>query len=285
MASCIDLAGRIRHKKILLKPNLISAVAPHIACTHPVFIAETARWLLDHGAAQVSVGDSPAYGSAASAMKRHGILKQLSGLGVKTVEFSAGREISLTDGTKVKIGRAACECDLLINLPKVKAHGQMFVTLAVKNLFGVVKGHKKAILHISHGDSTQIFSQMLFEIIAALPPHISLIDGIYAMHKQGPLKGEAMQLGLVGACENPVALDMALMDVLQLEPSQSPLLKFAMASHIAGSDAAELSYPLAKPAEFHGSGFLPPKGLKPISFHPAKLIYGQMKRLFHKIIS
>ena len=40
----------------------------------------------------------------------------------------------------VTVAREAMECDIFVGLPKIKAHNQMYMTLAVKNIFGIVKG-------------------------------------------------------------------------------------------------------------------------------------------------
>ncbi len=284
MASWLGLEDRARGKKVLLKPNLISAYAQSLACTDPVIIAEIARWFLDHGAAEVAVGDSPAYGSAKGVLKKHGILDYLIKLHVEIVEFSRNRAICLADGTKVTVADAVYECDLLVNVPKVKAHSQMFVTLGVKNLFGVVKGHKKAMLHISHGESRQIFSKMLLDLLEKLPPSVTFIDGIQAMHRTGPLKGEALPLNLLGASENPVALDRTLMEVLELNLESNPILKYAQDNNISGADLDEIIFPFLSPADFCGSGFMAPKELTPISFHPLKMISGRIKKLFYKVV-
>ncbi len=284
MATGLGLEERVRGKRVLLKPNLISAYAQSLACTHPVIIVEVARWFLDHGAARVTVGDSPAYGSARGVAKKHGLLDVLTELQVEVVEFAKSRKIQLADGTQVGVGEAVYECDLLVNLPKVKAHNQMFVTLAVKNLFGVVKGYKKAMLHISHGDSREVFSKMLLELVEQLPPVVTFVDGIQAMHKNGPLKGEALPLNLLAASENPLALDRALMEVLELNVRSHPILKYALDNKIAGSDLNEIVFPLALPANFCDSGFLAPQELKSISFHPLKMISGRIKRLWYKVV-
>lgn len=274
-----SIAGRdYQGKTVLVKPNLITARAPVFACTDADFLLETARWLVDHGA-KVRVGDSPAYGTALSVLKYIGAFEGLRRLGVDVDEFRQTRVITLSDKTTIKVAAAAYECDELINLPKIKAHNQMYVTLALKNLFGLVKGYKKAILHISHGQSRQIFSQMLLELVDKLPQVTTLADGIEVMHKAGPIKGEKLFYGLMASAENPIALDAALMKTLRLDPDLNPLLKLAKYQQRPGADGYGLVYPMMRPDEFSVVKFAPPSSMKPISFHPAKVLVSGIKRM------
>lgn len=275
----LDAPGsRYRGATVLLKPNLITARAPLFACTHPLFIIECARWFIDHGA-RVMVGDSPAYGTASGVLRHIGALDGLVSLGAEVEEFRRTRTISLADGTRINVCAAAYECDHLVNLPKLKAHNQMYVTLAMKNLFGLVKGYKKALLHISHGQSREIFSRMILGLIDTLPQVATIVDGIEVMHKAGPIKGEALFAGIIASGSNPVALDCALMEVLGLEQAMNPLLLAAEQQGRPGSDRTCIHYPMLKASEFCDIHFEPPSFMKPISFHPVKVMISGIKRL------
>ena len=148
----VGLLESLHGKTVLLKPNLISSSGPRLACTHGGFVAGAALWLHDQGA-KVLVGDSPAFGSAVKVCQKQGLSKSLQGLDVKLVDFVSPVKRTLSDGIVVTVAREALECDIFVGLPKIKAHKQMFVTMAVKNLFGIVKGVNKAMLHMVHGDS------------------------------------------------------------------------------------------------------------------------------------
>lgn len=90
-----DLSG----KKVLLKPNLISARAPALACSNPFFVAAAASSFISRGA-RVLLGDSPAFGSAAQVLERHGFRAVLQGMPVECVSFATPeKKASLrTDG-------------------------------------------------------------------------------------------------------------------------------------------------------------------------------------------
>lgn len=269
--------------RVLLKPNLVSGRRPDgLPCTHPEFIAAVAEWFLDQGA-RVTVGDSPAFGTAKGVMAACGIAAALGKYPVTLQNFDEPVAVVLRSGLAVKIARPALECDFLINLPKVKAHNQVLVTLAVKNYFGAVTGFRKAALHARLGDKGARFAECLVDLLAVLPGGVSFVDGITAMHEQGPVGGRPFPLGLVGGALNPVALDTALLQILGIAPERSPLWCECRRRHLPGSQEEWLRFPLGNPAAFSGDDFRVPDRLQPISFHPWRLCVSAMKRAWERI--
>lgn len=264
-------------KVVLLKPNLIGSNGPGLACTDGRFIAAAAAWFLDHGA-RVLLGDSPAFGSAAKVCGKHGIGELLQGMNIKLVEFVTPVRKRLACGENVTVAREALECDFLVGLPKVKAHNQMYVTLAVKNIFGIVKGVNKAMLHMIHGDNHRHFAGIILDLLDILPSHLHLADGIVAMHVSGPLDGSPLSLYCIAAAKSPVAMDTALLDALELDCRRSPLWLEAASRKLAGSDNRTIGYPVLLPQAFHGSGFVAPASLNPIRFNILRFCRGMMKR-------
>lgn len=266
-------------QRILLKPNLVSGGASSgLSCTHPRFVVAVAQWCLDHGA-RVAVGDSPAFGSARSVMAACGLLDALGKLPVRLADFSKVRRVRLASGEEVGLAEEALQCDELVNLPRVKAHGQLFVTLAVKNYFGTVVGLRKPCWHMRHGGQAGRFEELLVDLLAVLPGGISLADGIEAMHRDGPVSGEPFALGVLGASRNPVALDTALLEILRLSPGASPLWREAARRRLPGVRLNHGDFVLNQPAELARAGFQAPAELQPIRFQPWRVARGVGKRL------
>jgi uncharacterized protein (DUF362 family) len=264
--------------RILLKPNLLSGrSAEHLACTHPEFVAAVAQWFVDHGAV-VSIGDSPAFGTARGVMRNTGIEKALGKLPVELINFDRSTMVRLSGGVKVKVARAALECDMLINLPRVKAHSQFYITLAVKNFFGTVVGFQKPGWHLRYGAQEDRFASHLLDLLEVVPTGMTIIDGIVAMHGTGPLSGAPYSLRLVGGALNPVALDSALLQILKLDFKKSVLWQECAKRALVGSDPDKLDFPLLKPADFKANGFRAPATLKPVSFNPLRMVVSGYKR-------
>jgi len=283
MVSHIGFLESFYGKTVLLNPNLISSNGPRFACTHGSFVAGTALWFLDQGA-RVLIGDSPAIGSVANVCHKQGISLALKGLEVKLIDFVSPLKVKLAGGVFVTIAREALECDFFVGLPKIKAHNQMFVTMAVKNIFGIVKGTHKAMLHMVHGNSHDKFAGIILDLISLLPPQLHLADGIEVMHKSGPLDGSRLMLNCLAGARCPVALDTALLDVLELDPRRCPLWRVASMRGLAGSNPGNLRYPLLSPHAFYDSGFMAPDTLNGIRFNPLRFLRGSLKRLMQNIL-
>ena len=200
---------------VLLKPNLVAAAKPNdLACTNANFVAAVASWCLEQGA-KVRVGDSPAMVSGQKVMAICGYQESLQGLGVEVAPFVRMTEVLLPCGIRVKIAVDALECDYFINLPKVKCHAQVGLTLALKNYFGIVVGWRKAYAHLAYGGAKgHRFVEMILDLPQLISNKFNIVDGIMAMHRKGPTGGESFPLGLVFACADSYALDLAIAETL-----------------------------------------------------------------------
>ena len=277
LITAVGRPERLTDLKVMLKPNLISAKHGDLPCTEAAFILSVARWFIDNGA-KVTVGDSPAFGSATSVLARLGVLKDLQSLGVAVSDFDATRKLTLGSGVSATVAVDALDCDLLVNLPRVKAHAQMRVTMAVKNCFGCLAGLHKPWWHMIHGGPSGRFADLLVELLAVLPECLSLVDGIRAMHVSGPMHGRAYPLGIVAAGKSPVAVDTALLSVLGVLPDRSPQQQAAARAGIPGALLDNLFFPLSTPDELRVDNFLVPESLNPVRFNPFSFIYSSLRR-------
>lgn len=277
LADCAACAS-LRSARVLLKPNLITARNGHLACTDSRLLTAAARWFIVQGA-RVQVGDSPSFGSARAVLEKIGALDELTRLGAEVVEFRQGVVVDLPGGLQAPLAAPALDCDLLVNLPRVKAHQQMRVTLAVKNYFGCVSGFHKPWCHMRHGEARPRFAELIIGLLAVLPDGLSLVDGVVAMHGSGPVHGEPHPLGLLACATNPVAVDTALLAVLGIDPEQCPLWREARRVGLRGTRLDELHFPEAAPAELAVRDFVVPATLNPIRFNPFRFAINSLRRL------
>ncbi|MGD9949228.1 MAG: DUF362 domain-containing protein [Desulfobulbus sp.] len=270
--------NRCRSASVLLKPNLITATNGQLACTNGHIILAVARYFKDLGA-NVAVGDSPAFGTARSVLRKIGVLPELERLGVRVTEFRQYLPLELPSGQRACIARPALECDTLINLPKVKAHSQMRVTLAVKNYFGCISGLHKPWWHMVHGGEQGRFADLLVELLSVLPQGFSLVDGMEAMHITGPIHGQPYALGLLAGGINPVAVDTGLLAILGVEPSLCPLWVAAREAGLPGTDPEQLLFTHDHPVALAAEKFLVPEALTPVRFNPFRFVKSSVQRM------
>jgi uncharacterized protein (DUF362 family) len=211
-------------------------------------------------------------------MQKFGYLEALKGLPVTLINFKRKKPVKTVNGFSVVLAGEIDDYDCLINLPKVKAHNQLRLTGAVKNYFGMVLSWRKALAHMQHGNKD--FVRLVIDLLDFVPEGISISDGISAMHKRGPVDGQAFALSLIAASRNPVALDTAIMDILGVAPGASPLWREMHSRGKIGCDIAELVFPLAKPAELAIQGFEIPEALLPIRFQVHSYLFNSIRKLF-----
>lgn len=267
-----------RGERVLVKPNLVSKSNAALCCTHPEVVRSVCAHLLDCGARPL-VADSPAFGSAGRVAAACGLTEALRGLGLRAATLDRPTPLKLTDGGFIGLSRRALEADRIVSVARLKAHGQFRLTASTKNLFGAVCGCRKALAHMRLGDSPGRMERLVLDVRHALPPAIGVIDGIVALHRGGPVQGEAFPLGLLGCSPDTLALDAALCAVLGLTPADVPLWAEALAQGLPGADPGAARFILAEPQSFDATGFELAPALSPMRFEPLRFMRGRVKGL------
>ncbi len=200
---------------VLLKPNLLKGAPPEKAVTtHPDFIRAVVNILEDEGA-EVMIADSP--GGPGSKKMLHSFYRKSGWLEVEKetgatlcYDLSETR-VSLPNGRVLKsvpVLSVTQEVDVIFSLPKLKTHGLTVFTGAVKNMYGVVPGLTKAAFHGKYR-GIERFSDVILDIHDAVPPSLSIMDGILGMEGAGPANGKPVELGLVLVSPDAYELDIA----------------------------------------------------------------------------
>lgn len=226
-------------ERLLLKPNVLrGAAAETCVCTHPAVLKAVGRLLLERGA-RVRYGDSPGFGGLAAAAARSGLAAAAGEIGIEQADFSAPAQVGFNEALIAKqlvLARAALEADGIINLPKMKTHGFMRLTGAVKNMFGCVPGVRKGEFHVKM-PRTEHFAAMLVDVCRRLRPRLSVMDGIMAMEGNGPGAGTPRPLGVLLLSDDPLALDAVFCRLVRMPPAYVPTMAPGSASGLGADDA------------------------------------------------
>lgn len=204
---------------VVLKPNLVFGRAESKAVnTHHAIVRAAAILAREAGAGKIVIGDSPGYGSARMAARQCGILPVADELGIEVIEFTPREHIDQNRFfPRLELADELLKADCIINLPKLKTHGQMLMSMAVKNMFGAVPGARKFQWHFRAGRDKIFFARMLNDIALAVKPTLSIMDAVLAMDGKGPGSGRARPADFLAAAADPWCMDAILMDVLGLE--------------------------------------------------------------------
>ncbi|MFX1446923.1 MAG: DUF362 domain-containing protein [Promethearchaeota archaeon] len=214
----------LKCEKILLKPNLIRATKD--ACTQPIFVKGVIKYLTEVGIKMdnVSIGDSPGQIkiSATQIAKRIGLYEICERMGIKFINFEQDIPVreKIEGAIRIQdyyISRSVKDCDLLINLPKLKTHGEATITGAIKNYWGVIPGGLKAKLHLV-GRTPDKFGEALADnyswIVKNKPNRLIIYDCVQVMEgPMGPVSGYMKQWDLILVGTDELALDVVALEI------------------------------------------------------------------------
>jgi uncharacterized protein (DUF362 family)/ferredoxin len=214
--------------RVLLKPNLLMKAVPERAVTtHPELLRAVIREVAQCSPSEIVVGDSPGGRNSSGSIRR-----LWEECGLASVCAEEGARLVLFDDETVRVpseqsklygsfvlGAEAVRADVLINLPKLKTHGFMQYTGAVKNLFGCIPGLAKAQFHLTVPDRDD-FADMLVDLALACPPHLTIMDAVVGMEGEGPAGGKPVEIGAVLASADPFALDLVAASAVGFDPER-----------------------------------------------------------------
>lgn len=228
--SLLGLLGGVEHFvkpgfRVLLKPNMLSPRLPEKAVTTHPAVLEAVSHLVREAGGRPFFGDSPGIYSPEHVARTAGYNR----LGLSLGDFKNTYEVSFPEGYLCKsfsLAHALREADLIINLPKLKTHGQMIMTCAVKNIFGCIPGFRKSQFHLKM-QKKEHFAMMLLDLYRCVKPALSIVDAVVAMEGNGPGGGDPRKLGFLAASSDAVALDTVCADIIGLDPLSIPYLKIA----------------------------------------------------------
>lgn len=269
--------------RVLLKPNLLTGARPTKECTtRPELVYAIAKQVIAVGGVPF-LGDSPAFGTAFGVAKANGLAPYAQELGMKIVEFEAESYERSEGLPKLRLAREALGADVVINIPKVKSHLQLTLTLGVKNLFGCVPGKMKAWWHMEAGKDLNRFADMLIDTARAIAPQLTIVDGIIGHEGNGPSGGEPRYLGLLAASQDVFAVDAVLAEILGVKPENLPTLMAARRQNlVAEYDQVQILGTAI--ADLRVSDWQLPQELMPIDFGLPRIIRSTFKHLYIKFI-
>lgn len=244
---------------VLIKPNLFGAHPPdHAVTTHPEIVRQLILHCQTAGAGTIWVGDSPVGAQDENELwSRTGMRAAVEGTKAELKSWH-GKQTPMRCGEDtLAIPAWYDDVDVLISLPKLKAHSLTTMTCGLKNVYGIVSGPAKLQFHLKY-PSPLTMSDFLVRVFAEFKPHLTIADAVIAMEGNGPAHGTPRPVGVILASKDTVALDSCGCKALQIEPSTVPMIRLAaqrnlghmMADkiHCVGSGISRLNATHMKPS-------------------------------------
>jgi len=273
--------------RVLLKPNLLNASHPDDpTATHHTVMRALIQQVQSVGG-EPFIGDSPAFGNLTTVARKSGLMAVAAELDVSIADWTGAVKVfhpaSYTLRT-YKLAREVLEADVVINVPKLKAHQQMQLTGAIKNNFGCVPGKRKARLHLACGKDRVTFGKMLIEHCELIKPALTVVDAISAMDGMGPRGGNSYPLGILTGGRDVVALDRVHAEIVGLPEEQFDLLKAARQIGIGETNLANIEILGERLTDIRVSDFEFPIMI-PVNFSPFRIARSTLKHLWAKCVA
>lgn len=222
----------LRGKSVLLKPNIVDYHdSEHHIFTHPTVLAAAIELFGDLGA-KVRVAEASGLRRDTNTILFYSGYKEI--LEKYSVEFV---DLNLDEVDKINIPsnltglnylyipRTVLQADFVVSMPKMKTHHWAGVTLALKNMFGVLPGIKygwpKNRLH------TIGLHEAIVDIGHTVRPSFAIIDGVYGIEGNGPLFGDNKFAGVVVMSDDFVAADTVASQIMGVNPKKVEYLRLA----------------------------------------------------------
>lgn len=111
------------------------------------------------------------------------------------------------------------ETDLFITMPVPKVHANTGVSLALKNQWGVIQIPAMRLkLH-------PFFQEVIYQVNKSLPQHVVVLDGRFGLTRNGPMRGDVVELGWFLMCDNMYANDMLVAKMMGFDPFRISYLR------------------------------------------------------------
>ena len=236
------------NKTVLIKPNLMAQNKPEQhTITHFAVIDAICRILDEHNC-KILIGDSSAFyqrGITIKAFETSGLRKVAEKYGAKMIPFEKEPLNKINSGLtgilkELYIPRILLDADMVINACKLKSHGSMRLSGALKNMFGCLPGGYKQKMHLWTRNEMELADIML-DIHDIIKPALSIMDAIYGLDGGPTALGQPVQISRILASENAAALDVVACKMVGYEPDEVELLVCALKRHmISDFDDIEL---------------------------------------------
>lgn len=246
------LAKYVRPRdRVLIKPNLNdTGLVTNIDLTDALITL-----LREHGISHIAMGEAT-FGTAhmTDVLFRKNAYTELSEKhGIPLYNFNRSQAVPVpvrdplvTD--TLHIAREAMEADAIINLPVMKVHYATKVTLAMKNLKGLLVGDEKPRFHDIG------LNKAIADLNKTITPVLHIIDATTCMERMGPKGGDLVRLDLLLAGGSAAHTDSTGARIMGYDPQEiKHLALFAESQGIdltavntVGEDIEAVAYPLKK---------------------------------------
>jgi len=230
MAAIAAIGGIARFVKqgddVIIKPNICTNYYSYEygATTNPEVVATLVRMCLGAGAKRVRVMDHPFGGTSESAYGKSGIAEAVAAAGgeMEIMNRNKFKNAAIPEGRDIKewtFYKPILDADVVIDVPIAKHHNLARLSLAGKNLLGVITNPGG--IHANLG-------QRIADLVSVVRPTLTVVDAVRTLMRNGPTGGNLDDVRLTNtviASHDIVAADAYAATLFDLTGSDIAYIK------------------------------------------------------------
>jgi uncharacterized protein (DUF362 family) len=224
---------------VIIKPNLVISMPAESGATVDWRVTRAVADLVRERKGRAVIGESCGTGGDTEKVFQKTGHAALRERGYEVVDFKKieNVEVSIPNAQviqKVQIPVLVKQADAIINIPKIKTHDQIPMSGALKNMKGALAEKEKNRLHKDG------LNQGVAEINALLRPKLVVFDGIIGQEGLGPVFGDPVEMDLIIAADDQVAVDTVVCHIMEIDPKQVLCIRYAEEMGLGTSDLEKI---------------------------------------------
>lgn len=204
-----------RNGKVVIKPNICFwKNTDGMIITDPRVLEAVLKIVCEYTNKVIVVESDNNSGTAEKRVKKSGTMDIIEKYDAEFINLSRDEsEEHEVAGLKIHIPKTVLNADYFINIPKIKTCNvkNLVISIAMKNMFGVLSDKKKMALHKKLMD-------IILYINKIVRQDLIIVDGIIGMEGLGPVLGKPVNLNVIVSGFNPVTVDSVCCRIMDINP-------------------------------------------------------------------
>jgi uncharacterized protein (DUF362 family) len=273
---------------VALKPNILTGKlsGPGVT-TDPRVIEALIKLAFKAGAGRVLIVEGAGYGTPTSeALKMAGMeeVAERNGAELVDVDLDEVVEVDVPQPLilgKISVSKSFYEADVRVNVPVMKTHDQLIMTLGMKNMKGVIQKPTKRLFHRIG------LAKAVVDLNKAVPLDLTVVDAIHAMEGLGPSFGDVFEMDVIMASRDVYSLDVVGAQVMGITLAELEYMKAAAEQglmDLGGSGIKVVGEPVSavsKKFEWPPIDLSPQEGITIIETGACSACRGTIRSVFH----
>lgn len=241
----IELAGGLTDiisggDTVLIKPNLVVAQPSDTGTTTNPRVCKSIANLVREIGAKPIIAESSSVGIDTEEAFKVAGYERLRDEGFEVIDLKKEEttKVPVPKGKSLKevyLPKIVVDANVIISVPCMKTHAQTTVTLSLKNMKGLLPDTFKRKFHLDIG-----LYQGIADLHTVIKPALAVVDGIIAQEGLGPMAGKPVEMDLIIAGKDLVAVDAITSVIMGFAPRESGVTDAAATSGIGTAEPEEI---------------------------------------------